>query len=201
MRYLKKVAIFIMFTIIFVVAFKYSGWSPINLILGPQYEAKKKQTQKLPNFWWLSEFKDLVGAIDRSKNTSLSTSYMTGASGQDEAKLSLQKNDKGSLILTNRLPKKAIPTKDEKTGDMKPSRVNPMFIIRDHNLDGIPDDYIVEPKDKFLYHGESALTKDGFIKIRNVPEEQTILTAWSVAIGYSINHFLHGINSALPRSH
>jgi len=201
MRYLKNVAIFIIFIVIFVVGVKLSGWSPLNLILGPQYEAKKKQTQKLPNLWWLSEFKDLVRAIDRSKNTSLSTSYMAGPNGQDEVKLSLQKNDKGSLVLTNRLPKKAMSTRDEETGEMKSSKINPIFIIRDHNFDGIPDDYIMEPKDKFIYHGESELTKDGFIKIREVSEDLMILTLWSNAIAYSVNHFLHGINSSLPRSH
>jgi len=151
------------------------------------------------SFWWASEYKDLIKAINIAKNASLSTSYRVGPKGRDEVKLLLQKNRGNSLVLTIRLPKRALARKDEKTGEMIPSKVNPIFTIRDHNLDGTPDDYIMESKGKFFYAGKGGLTKDGFIKIRNTSEDMPILGQWVIAIGYSINHFLHGVNSAMPR--
>ena len=149
------------------------------------------------SLWWQSEYKDLVRAINIAKNTSLSTSYRVGPKGRDEVKLVLQINQANSLILTMRLPKRSIATKDEKTGEMIPSKVNPILIIRDHNLDGIPNDFTLEASVVPMYKEE--FTKDGFIKFRNSPDHQVILIQWIVGIGFSINHFLHGVDSVLPR--
>jgi hypothetical protein len=149
------------------------------------------------SFWWQSEYKDLIKAINIAKNASLSTSYRTGPGGKSQVKLSLLKKPAGSLILKVELPKEAIPSIDPKTGEMIPSKVNPILTIRDHNLDGIPDDFNKEPSGKPLY--EEEFTKDGFTKFRNSPDHQVILILWSVGIGYSINYFLHGVDSAKPR--
>ncbi len=150
-------------------------------------------------FRWQSEYKDLLKAIDIAKNTSLSTSYQVGPKGIDKVKLLLKKNQGNSLIVTINLPQKALVTKDEKNSGMIPSKVNWTIIIRDHNFDGTPDDYITEPKEKFIYAGKAGLTEDGFIKIRNAPEDMSIVALWNIAIEYSINHFLHEFDSAIPR--
>ena len=150
-------------------------------------------------FWWESEYQDLVNAVKKAKNSHLSTSYKTGPEGKHTVRLSLQKLHEGSFILRITKPKRSLATKDDKTGEMIPSKFTPVVIIRDHNVDGFPEDYVIEPKDKFQYSGTGAITKDGFIQIRNVPEDRTILTEWAIGIGYSVNHFLHGVNSVFPR--
>jgi hypothetical protein len=151
------------------------------------------------SFWWESEYQDLIKTVQKAKNSQISTSYKTGPEGQHTVGLSLQKLQEGSLILRMTKPKRSMATKDSKTGEMIPSKVTPVVIIRDHNLDGFPEDYVFEPRDKFQYSGTGAITKDGFIQIRNVPEDRAVLMEWAIGIGFSVNHFLHGVNSAFPK--
>ena len=101
------------------------------------------------------------------------------------------------LILTADLPREATRSLDPKTGELKPRETRSILTFRDLDLDGVPDEFKVEPRGELLY--EEELTDDGFVKFRNSSEHQSILTLWSVSIGFSINHFLHGIDSALPR--
>jgi len=55
----------------------------------------------------------------------------------------------------------------------------------------------MEPSGEPLY--EETVTEDGFIKFRSGPDHQSIWTQWSIGIGYSVNHFIHGFDSASPR--
>jgi hypothetical protein len=147
--------------------------------------------------WWMSEYPDLIEVVSVADNASLSTSYRTGPSGKGRVKLSLHKKPSGGLILKTVLPKEAIFRVDPKTGKRIPSKVKPVMIIRDHDLDGIPDDFNVEPSGEPVY--EEEFTKDGFIKFRNSPDHQGILLHWILGIGFSVNHFLYNIDSAMPR--
>ena len=157
-----------------------------------------EDSAKCQQFWWMSEYQELIQTIHKGKKVCLSTSYRVGPKGQQEVKLLLYKQTKDSLILEVKLPEKAMVSLDPKTGKTIASKDNPVITIRDHNLDGIPDDYLIEPEENFKYSGTSELTEDGFVIIRNTPEDQPILIQWNVAIGYSVNHFLHGVNSAIP---
>lgn len=107
------------------------------------------------------------------------------------------KEPSDGLVLKIEIPKEAIFSIDPKTGKEIPSEVVNIITIRDNDLDGMPDDFEWKPSGEPIYKEE--LTKDGFIKFRKTPEHQIILMQWSLGIGFSINHFLHGINSAMPR--
>ena len=147
--------------------------------------------------WWMPEYPDLIKVVSAADNASLATSYRTGLGGKSRVNLSIYKKPKGGLILKLKAPKEAMFTADPKTGEKIPSKVAPVVTIRDHNLDGIPDDFNIEPSGAPLY--EEEFTKDGFIKFRDSPDHQSILVQWIVGIGFSVNHFLHKIDSALPR--
>ncbi len=149
------------------------------------------------SFWWLPEYPSLIKKIETSKNHVLTTTYKTGPNLSAEGKYEILKIHPKGIVFKSILSKEAIVSFDPKTGNIEASANRTKIIIRDHDLDGIPDDFTMEPKGTPLYNEK--LTKDGFIKYRNSPEHQFILMQWVLGIGYSINHFLHGIDSPMPR--
>ena len=149
------------------------------------------------SIWWRSEYPSLIKKVETTKNHMLTTTYKTGPNLSAQGKYEILKMPKKGIVFKSILPKEAIVSVDPKTGNTKTSEKNPTIIIRDHNLDGIPDNFTMEPKGTPLYNEK--LTKDGFIKYRNSPEHQVIFMQWVIGIGYSINHFLHGIDSPMPR--
>ena len=62
---------------------------------------------------------------------------------------------------------------DPTTGEKSPIEGLPRITIRDHDLDGLPDDFNIEVGGKPLNKEE--LTEDGFIKFRNSSEHEAIL--------------------------
>lgn len=62
-------------------------------------------------------------------------------------------------MLKIELPREAMFSVDSKTGKKIPSETSTLITIRDHNLDGIPDDFSLPGG---FYNQE--LTNDGFIK-------------------------------------
>lgn len=162
-----------------------------------QIQAINSLTQHLRDLWWQSEYPALVKAVSSADNSSLSTSYRTGPDGRSQVKLLLLKEPSDGLVFKIELPEEAIFSIDLKTRKNIPSETVHVITIRDHNLDGMLDDFDREPSGGSVYKEER--TKDGFIKFRNTPEHQSILIAWSLGIGFSVNHFLHGVDSAVPR--
>ncbi len=112
-------------------------------------------------------------------------------------RLLLSKTRADSLVLEMEFPREAMVSVDPDTGEKMPSETASRITIRDHNLDSMPDDFNIQPAGQPVYNEE--LTEDGFIKFRDSSEHQAIFVQWSVGIGYSVNHFLHGIDSAVPR--
>ena len=149
------------------------------------------------NLWWQAEYPALINAVADTDSSSLSTSYRTGPGGSSWVRVLLLKQVDGGLVLTIELPREAVSNIEPETGERMSSEAEPRITIRDHNLDGMPDDFNMEPAGIPVYREE--LTEDGFIRFRDSSEHQAILMQWSIAIGYSINHFLHGIDSAMPR--
>ena len=178
---------------------KFSGWSPLNLLFGPQYESKREATtERIANtqqLWWLSDYPKLIKKIGTSEMKQLSTSWKTGPEGSSVVYLTLSKKDNG-LVMEMKLPKQAIVTRDDKTGGTIPSSEIPVLIIRDHNLDGYPDDFSLTPGNS---SENVALTKDGFIKVQQTEEYASIFMQWIVGIGFSVNEFLYGVKSPYPR--
>ena len=147
--------------------------------------------------WWITEYPALIQAVEISNDRTLSTNYRTGPSGEAEVKLTLIRKSNDGIILTLNLPPQAIFSVDPKTGERTPSSISPVITIRDHNEDGMPDDFNMEPRGEPSY--KETITEGGFIKFRSGPEHQSIWMQWSISIGFSVNHFLHGFDSAFPR--
>lgn len=158
---------------------------------------KLKMMKEEKTFWWTVEYPTLIQAVSMAKNRMLSTSYRTGPGGRSQVKLSLLIDPNDALVLKIKLPKEAITSIDPKSGEKTPTEIIPLITIRDQNMDGLPDDFKVEPSGAPLYKEE--FTKDGFTKFRDHPDHQSILVMWSTGIGFSVNHFLHGIDSAMAR--
>jgi hypothetical protein len=147
--------------------------------------------------WWLSEYPLLIKKVETAKNHILTTTYKTGPNLKAEGKYEILKIPKKGLVFKSILPEEAIVSVDSKTGNSQASPSKPQIIIRDHDLDGIPDDFTIEPSGWPV--DNETLTKDGFIKYRNSADHQVILIQWTIGMGYSINHFLHGVDSFMPR--
>jgi hypothetical protein len=100
-----------------------------------------------------------------------------------------------TLALT--LPGEAIVTLDPKSGKTTRQSKAKVIIIRDNDEDGMPDDFREEggsgdPLDK------EEMTKEGFIRYRPGAQHQSISKLWEVGVGFGVNKFLHGVDSALP---
>ena len=56
--------------VVFAAMIKISGWSPLNLFFGPQYENKKisegPSAAHFQELWWLAEYPELIKAINAS---------------------------------------------------------------------------------------------------------------------------------------
>lgn len=181
------------------VLMKLSGWSPLNLLLGPQYESKKETVTERAigseRLWWLSDYPKLVHKIDTTTTKRLSTSWKTGPENRSTVYLTLAKKG-NSLVLEMKLPKQALVTRNEKTSKTVPSLETPVLVIRDHGLDGYPDDFSLTPG---LPSVNAILTEDGFVKVQHTEQYAFILVQWMVAIGFSVNDFLYGFKSPNPR--
>ena len=160
-------------------------------------QAPPSSTPAIEELWWLSEYPALLKAVEDGPNSTLSTAYTTGPAGSGIVKLELVKQPDRALVLRIRLPREAFVATDPNTGVRTPVEEAPVITIRDDDLDGVPDDWRVEPSGKPLH--EEEFTGDGFVKYRASPDHRAILVQWSIAVGYSTNHFLHGIDRAMPR--
>ena len=194
---IKRVALFIVFIVIFVVAVKLGGWSPLNLFFGPQYEVEKKHKPNAISLWWIAEYPSFISAVENAPKQILTTSYRTGPNGREKVDLSLKRDSRWGLILEVKAPKETLVTIDPKTGEMATTENIPTVTIRDHDLDAIPDSFKIEASGRPLY--KESFTQDGYTKYTRSQEHKAILTYWTIGIGYSINHFLYGVDSAMPR--
>ena len=198
-KYIKNIFFGIIVLAGMVVLMKLSGWSPLNPLFGPQYESKRETvTEKAANtqqLWWLSDYPKLIQKIDTTATKRLSTSWKTGPDGSSVVYLTLGKKDNG-LVMEMKLPKQAIVTRNDKTGETIPSSEMPVLIIRDNNLDGYPDDFFLTPGNP---PDNVVLSEDGFVKVQQTEEYESIFMQWIVGIGFSVNEFLYGIKSPYPR--
>jgi len=148
------------------------------------------------DLWWIPEYPTLIKAVERATEHTLSTSYKTDYTLHAKVELLLSKKPNNGFSLKIRLPKEATSSFYPQRGDEIPGDTRPVITIRDHDLDGLLDDFKIEPPVLLTHKGE--FTKDGFIKYGNGPVHQAVLIYWAIGVGYSINHFLHGIDSAVP---
>ena len=149
------------------------------------------------DFWWASDYPLFLLAVKNAPKQMLKTSYETGPGGRAKVDLCVKRDQRWGLILEAKLPREAMVSIDPKTGERLPAENAPVITIRDHDLDTVPDSFKMEPSGQPLY--EESFTKDGYTKYRHDQDHRAILIQWIVGIGYSINHFLYGVDSAMPR--
>jgi hypothetical protein len=173
------------------------GWEVffvLALIQSPSHTSTYPVPERLTqNKLWLAEYPALIEAVEKADSNQLSTSYTVLADGTSKVELLLSKTADKGFILTMKLPKGVQSSIDLNTGEKVRSDVAPTIIIRDHNLDGLPDDFQIKPSGQPLY--KEKVTDDGFIIYRDDPEHHVILAQWAIGVGYSINYFLHGHSS------
>ena len=172
------------------------GWF-VTASISKEDAAMLKVVESVQSLWWKSEYPALIKIVDSAANHSLVTSYRTGPDGNNQVKLDLQKEDDNGLVLKVELPKEGVYTVDQKTQKERRSETPKIIVMRDHNLDGMPDDFSINQSGEPLY--KEKIAKDGFIAFRNSPEHKSILILWSTGIGFSVNHFIHGADSIMQR--
>lgn len=171
----------------------------LALIQGPVQN--QVVTSITEDFWWMSEYPILVRVVNTADDSFLTASYRAGSEGKREVRLSLFTTSDGGLVLRTELPKESLFTIDPETGKQVPGTMPTVVTIRDHNLDGAPDDFYIQVGDSEMEIGPSdkeELTPDGFVKFRDSPDHQFILIKWSIGIAFCVNHFLHGVDSVFP---
>ncbi len=148
------------------------------------------------DLWWISEYPTLIKKVNDAPNRTLTTSCRTGPEGQRKVTISISRKKGKGLVLETKLPKESVFTIYETTGRHIPSKTNPVVTIRDLNLDGMPEDFTMKPG---LPPDDAIFSQDGFVTIKNTDEYRAIMIKWLIGIGFSVNHFLHGVDSAFPR--
>jgi hypothetical protein len=148
------------------------------------------------NLWWLQEYPHLIELLKRSPNQTLKASYNTGPQGDQLVSIEISLMSNKSFVLEMKLPKHAVVTVDPNTGKSIPVSIDPIVKMRDNDLDGILDEFKMQP-------GRPPegvpITQDGYMVFRNTKDYEAIFLQWVFSVGYSVNHFLHGRESALPR--
>jgi len=145
--------------------------------------------------WWLPEYKQLNAALDQAGGT-LSASYLVGPKGTSYVGIKLVREPGKSLTMTLDLPPEAMVSVDPKTGKAQPSRERSVWVYRDHDLDGMPEDVFVKPSQKPMF--KETFTNDGYMLVRDSGDHTALLVQWTIGLAFSTNHFLHGKDSVSP---
>ena len=147
-------------------------------------------------YWWTPQYSQLTAKIRESKDSTSLTSYRTGPQGRQELQLKFHCKPKRGMTLELTLPGEASVTLDPKSGKTRRQSKPKVITIRDNDEDGIPDDFREEGAGDPHYKEE--MTKEGFIRYRPGAQHQSISKLWEVGVGFGVNKFLHGVDSALP---
>lgn len=180
------------FILPWVIAGFFLGWFETSSSI-PNTSTNPVLEQLTQNQQWLTEYPALIKAVEKADSSQLSTSYTVLADGTSKVELLLSKTADKGFILTMKLPRGVQSSIDPNTGEKVQGDVAPTIIIRDHDLDGLPDDFKIEPSGQPLF--KEKVTDEGFIIYRDAPEHHVILAQWAIGVGYSINYFLHGRGS------
>jgi hypothetical protein len=167
---------------------------------------KKQQAMQLPpdgqviaafkeKAWWLPEYHRLNAALDKAGG-SLSASYRVGPKGASYVKVQLERGPRKGLTLIIDLPPEAIVSVDPNTGKTEPGKERTIWTYRDYDLDGIPDEVFSKSFQKPI--SKESFTNDGFMVVRDSADHTSIFIQWTIALGFSTNHFLYGKDSVSP---
>jgi hypothetical protein len=207
LRFVGSLPVCIILFALFVCLTKMTGWSFKSLIFGPRDEHISSSSRRHPpappdgqviaafkeKASWLAEYKMLNEALDRAAGN-LFCSYRSGLGGTSTVNLRLERGPGNGLTLIIDSPPEAFKHLDEKTGRVVPDDYRTTSRFRDTDLDGVPDEALIEPSGEPLY--AETLTRDGYILVRDSAEHTAFFAQWTVGMYIATNHFLHG--KALP---
>ena len=146
--------------------------------------------------WWPPEYQRLNDSVDDAKGKEVSFSYRTGPGGVGTVAVTLRRAENGGLIVSTVLPPEALKHLNPDTGRWEPGSDRTTMTLRDHDLDGWPDDVKDDPAGEPVFAEE--FTDDGFMKIRDSADHTGVFVQWTVTIGVATNYLLHGKKSAFP---
>ena len=140
--------------------------------------------------WWHVEYPDLIAFIQRSPHRAVATTYRAGSTGNSEGQLKASIGRDGGVVL------QLVLGMDKPLADqLRTTQVT--TVVRDNDRDGTPDEFQTIPALEWGYDGP--VTLDGFIPLQRKARFEIVYGLWSQAVGYAVNVFLHGYDSALPR--
>jgi len=179
-------------------ALKASFWEAFVVLNWVRSNSQDRAISSLveKGWWWRPEYPALVKMVSMAEKSSLTTGYKSGPGGQSYRTIVLLLEPGGAFVLKVDLPPESMYSIDPKTGKRIPGKMGFMVAIRDHDLDAVPDDFMFEPS---AQHTQEVETFEP-TRFTNSPDQQAVLVQWLVGIGFSVNHFLHGVDSAKPRS-
>ena len=147
--------------------------------------------------WWPPEYQRLNDSIDKADSREVNFSYRTGPGGVATVTVTLRRADNGGLIVSTVIPPEALKHRSPDNGRLEAGSDGTTMILRDHDLDGWPDDVKLDPAGEPVFAEE--FTDDGFMKIRDSDDHTGVLVAWTLTIGFATNYLLHnGKESAFP---
>ena len=132
-----------------------------------------------------ASYKKLIIAIAASPKKTLNTEYTPASNRGSKVELTLYLEKDGTLVVVYKLPKEGIYSLDKRTGKKIPSKEALVITMRDHNLDGNPDDYFVSPG---IPPDDIEYTTDGYVKF-NPRRDSFIIDPWQSAIRIAARHF------------
>ena len=144
--------------------------------------------------WWASHYADLFQAVDNSERGSLRASYRAGPTGDATVSVALHMTADGGVVQVV-IPEGALSVSNG-SGALGPVDSAVLVTMRDHDFDGIPDDYRHDDGASLGYDGR--LAEKQFTELTSSPEHQGIMAVWHVAVSFCVNYFLDGVNTALP---
>jgi len=204
LMFLWRVAGGAVFLVVLIILAKLSGWSPLNMIFGPQYEPSTPEApppdgQVFAAFrekaWWLAQYGQLNATLDRVGGK-LTSSYRTGPEGQDIVNIQLTRGPNHGVTLVVDTPPESVKSLNKQTGQLVHREHRNVFTFRDLDLDGLPDQVRMEPAG--LPISQESFAEDGCMRVRDSVDHTAVLVQWTLGIGYCTNHFLHGKESAFP---
>ena len=140
--------------------------------------------------WWYVEYPDLIEVIQQSPHRALATSYRAGSTGNRQGRLKTSIGKDGGIVL-----QLVLGLDESLSGMVNAPQVT--TVMRDNDRDGTPDAFQTIPAMEWGYTGP--VTLEGFIPLERGAGFEIVYGLWSQGMGYAVNFFLHGYDSALPR--
>ena len=142
--------------------------------------------------WWLDEYRDLVARASEASDGILIARYATESDGTRFAEVAIRVvHDRGACLYFSP-PEDSFMRRNLGTGQVEAQE---LAVIWDTDLDGVPDGYWSGTKHERL----GDLTGFEEEDFAGTGAGSQFLHFWISCVGFATNHFLHRVDSSLPR--